>query len=389
MTQTYLSGNAWTFPFCPQPPDWQLDWESLIATFSWLPPMQEAQQEPLYHAEGDVLTHTRMVVEAMIALPSWRSLPENERMLLFASALLHDVGKPACTRIGPDGRITSRGHARKGELMVRRILCDGKELSPAPLHEREYIARLVRYHGLPLQFLNSYNPQRAVIEASQSVRLSHLALLSEADVRGRICKDQNELLERVELFAIFSQEQECYDAPRQFATPHSRFVYFQKEQSDPAYIAYDDTKFEIVLMAGLPGSGKDTWLRANLPDWPIVSLDQLRKDLRVAPNEDQGRVVQAARERARILLRQSTSFAWNATNITHQLRQQLIDLFVSYGARVRLVYLDASLPRLLQRNRTRQEYVPENVLYRLLHKLEVPDITEAHQVEWIEQTERA
>ncbi|GHO43260.1 HDIG domain-containing metalloprotein [Ktedonospora formicarum] len=213
MIQTYLSGKDWTFPFCPQAPDWQLDWDALVATFSWLLPMRETQQEPLYHAEGDVLTHTRMVVEAMIALPSWRSLPETERSLLFTSALLHDVGKPACTRRDPDGRISSRGHARKGELMVRHILCDGKEIEPVPLHQREYIARLVRYHGLPLQFLNSSNPQRHVLEASQSVRLSHLALLSEADVRGRICADQGELLERIELFSLFCQEQECYDSP--------------------------------------------------------------------------------------------------------------------------------------------------------------------------------
>ncbi|GHO43261.1 AAA family ATPase [Ktedonospora formicarum] len=139
-------------------------------------------------------------------------------------------------------------------------------------------------------------------------------------------------------------------------------------------------------MSGLPGSGKNTWLHTHLPDWPVVSLDQLRKELQISPGENQGLVVQAAREQARILLRQNTSFAWNATNITHQMRQQLIDLFVSYGARVRLVYLDAPLPQLLQRNRARSEYVPEAVLYRLLNKLEVPDIIEAHRVEWVEQT---
>jgi predicted kinase len=376
--------DAWTFPFTPQPPDWKLDWDSLAESFSWLRALAGTPQEPEYHGEGDVFIHTRMVAEAMIALPSWHSLPASERSLLFASALLHDVGKPAMTHLAADGRISSRGHARKGELLTRRILCDGQELPPVALQAREYIARLVRFHGLPLRFLDSPNPQRSVIEASQSVRLSHLTLLAEADVCGRICADQDELLTRIELFNAFCQEQECYDAPRQFATSHSRFTYFQKEQSDPAYVAYDETQFEVVLMSGLPGSGKDTWLKTNVPELPVVSLDELRRELRIAPTDDQGRVIQAARERARVMLRQKMAFAWNATNITRQLRQQLIDLFVSYGARVRLVYLDASLPQLLERNRARRAYVPEAVLQRLLNKLEVPDLTEAQQVEWIE-----
>ena len=35
-------------------------------------------------------------------------------------------------------------------------------------------------------------------------------------------------------------------------------------------------------MSGLPGAGKDTWVRTNLPDWPAVSLDAVR----VRPGDD-------------------------------------------------------------------------------------------------------
>lgn len=27
------------------------------------------------------------------------------------------------------------------------------------------------------------------------------------------------------------------------------------------------------MMSGLPGSGKDTWIQENLPDWGVISLD--------------------------------------------------------------------------------------------------------------------
>jgi putative nucleotidyltransferase with HDIG domain len=346
--------------------------------------MQGVPQSPMYHVEGDVLTHTRMVATALTALEEWRALPEAERTLLFAAALLHDVGKPACTVIDEAGTILSRGHARKGEPIARRLLWTGEELmAPFPLVPRETIAGLVRLHGLPLQFLAQDVPERALISASQRIRMDHLAMLAEADVRGRICADQDELLIRVALFRELCQELECYRAPRSFATPHSRFVYFQHLKGDPNYQAYDTTKFEVTLLAGLPGTGKDTWLQGNRGDLPVISLDEIRKELRISPEETQGEVVQLAKERARRLMRQEQSFIWNATNVTKMMRQQLVELFVAYGARVRIVYLDAPLRTIFQRNRARQEYVPEHVIERLVDKLEPPDATEAHEVRWV------
>lgn len=373
------------FPFCPQPSkQWRLDWKTIQQQFSWLRAMDGVPQFPGYHAEGDVLIHTHMVTDALIQHAQWRKLPDEERTLLFASALLHDVGKPACTKIEPDGMISSRGHARRGEFIARRILWTGTELpTPVPFTQREYIARLVRWHGLPLQFLNRPHPEKSVIEASQSIRMDHLALLAEADVRGRICADQAELLERVELFRLLCQEQKCYATPYAFKTPHSCFVYLHGEQSYPDYDAYDDTTFEVILLSGLPGSGKDTWLQTHLPDWPVISLDSIRKELHVTAEDDQGHVIQLARERAREYMRKQQSFAWNATNTTRLLRRQLIDFFASYGGRTHIVYISSPYNAIIKRNRDRDANIPESILNKLLAKLEVPDITEAHQVEWV------
>jgi predicted kinase len=93
-------------------------------------------------------------------------------------------------------------------------------------------------------------------------------------------------------------------------------------------------------------------------------------------------VVRAAKDRAREWLRRRQPFAWNATNLTRHLRDPLIDLFLGYGARVRVVYVDAPLGVVLQRNRDRPSPVPEGVILRLAAKLELPDLTEAHRVEY-------
>jgi predicted kinase len=374
--------ERWSFPLCPTPPDWRLQWER--ERFDWLRAMQGVPQDPLYHAEGDVLTHTRMVAEALIALDEWRALPPEERAALFAAALLHDVAKPACTVVEFDGKITSKRHARKGELLAREILWRGIGLeAPAPFALREQIVKLVRHHGLPLWLLEKSSPEWAVIEASQMICLDRLALLAEVDVRGRTCADQQELLERIDLFRAFAQEQQCYTGPRSFPSAHSRFLFFRSEGRSPDYAAYDDTRCEVVLMSGLPGAGKDRWIREHLPDWPLISLDRLRQDLKISPEEQQGPVIQAAREQARELLRKQQSFVWNATNVTRLLRSQLIDFFAAYHARVHIVYVEVPFDSILRRNAARPHPVPEAVIYHLLRKLEVPDLTEAHVVEWV------
>ena len=72
-----------------------------------------------------------------------------------------------------------------------------------------------------------------------------------------------------------------------------------------------------------------------------------------------------------------------ATNITRQMRQQLIDLFLSYGAFVKIIYLEVSYALLQEQNRNREQVVPPDAMVKMLAKLEVPSISEAHTVEYV------
>jgi predicted kinase len=366
------------FPW-PQPPSWQVDWAALDEQFPWIPNLAGCPQDPVHHAEGDVWIHTRMVAEALAGMEAWRSLPEGERMIVFFAALLHDVAKPACTRREPDGRITSRGHSRRGAILARQILWRW----PVPFAIREQMTALVRYHQVPYFLVDRPDAQRLVLEVSQTARCDWLALLAEADVRGRICQDQQRLLDNVALFVESCREENCLSAPRGFLSDHARFLYFRNPQRHPDTPAHADFRAEVAVMSGLPGAGKDSWVRDNLPDWPVVSLDAVREEMEVDPADEQGHVINRAREQAREHLRAGRSFVWNATNLSRQVRGQCLGLLADYRARIRIVYVEVPEERLLRQNRMRQEPVPQVVLDRLLDRWEVPDLTEAHHIDWV------
>ncbi len=340
--------------------------------------MADCPQDATYHAEGDVWIHTRMVCESLLTNEQWRALPAQEREIVFIAALMHDVGKPACTRT-EEGRITSRGHSTRGAMLAREILWRMN----VPIRLRESIVSLIRWHQIPFFLIDSPNSQRRLFEVSHTTRCDWLALVTEADARGRICQDQPRLLDNIALFTQFAAEQNCLHEPRPFPSDHSRFLYFQKEDRDPDYLAFDDTICEVIVMSGFPGVGKDTWIAHNHPAWPVISLDELRVEMKIKPTDNQGPVVARAREKMREFLRRKQSFIWNATNISRQMRAHCLGLCAAYNARIRIVYLETSEQNLFAQNQARAASVPAQVITKLFSRWEVPDLTEAHRVDWV------
>jgi predicted kinase len=362
----------------PSPPAYRVPWDALQA-FAWVRALEACPQDPIHHAEGNVWIHTRMVLETLCAMPSWRALPESEQRAVYLACLLHDVAKPATTRTEENGRITAKGHSRRGELMARKILW---ELG-VPFSTRELVCCLVRHHQIPFYLIERDDARRLAAEISLVARCDLLALVAEADIRGRECADAPRILDSIELYREFCRDEGCYDRPRSFASPHTRFVFFHQDGRHPDVEAWDDTAVEVVVMSGLPGSGKDTYVKTHFRDWPVVSLDGLREELDVDPHDNQGVVVQAARERAREHLRKRERFVWNATNISRRFRGPVLSLLADYHARIKLVYVEATHDALWEQNRSRAGVVPEKAIRGMLERWEIPDVTEAHEVAYV------
>lgn len=350
-----------------------LDWPAL-ERLDWVQALADCPQDGEHHAEGDVWTHTRMVADALLELPEYQALPSESQLLLRAAALLHDVAKPICTR-EENNRIISPGHAKTGERVARELLWD------CPISFRESVCALVRLHGLPLWGFEKPDPIRAAILASWRVSNEFTYILAKADVLGRICATQNELLYRLELYRELCLENDCFNSPRPHFNNHSRFRYFWSDETYPTE-QYDNTQFEVIILAGIAGSGKDTFYQKHFNQLPMISLDDLRQELKIKPGDrsGQGKVAQLAYERAKEYCRRKQSFVWNSTNLTAEIRARLINTLRVYDPYFRLFYIETSEKQVLER---RSADIPKLVLERMRRQLDMPLMGEAHDREWV------
>jgi len=351
--------------------------------------LRQTPQQAKWHEEGDVDVHTRMVCDALRSLPEFAELTPKKQEILSAAALLHDIGKIPTTR-DIAGNIESPRHAPIGsrmarERMWRERLCGAPDL----IAERETICQLIRYHSFPP---NAIDARDALLRLHRIASVSgqlpdfslrRLCLLAKADMLGRICDDREQVIYQVDLCEEMAAEEGCLDGCYPFPSKHTMHAYLSGQGVWKDQELFDDSWGPVYLMSGLPGTGKDTWIRRNLPDIPMISLDEIRKERKVSPTGNQGLVANIAKERAREYLRRHEPFVWNATNITQAMRLQLVSLFESYKASVRIIYLETDRDTLLARNSSREEAVPQAAIETMLLKLELPEPFEATRVEWI------
>lgn len=342
--------------------------------------LSQTPQDPVHHAEGDVWTHTKMVVQALLAHPDYAALPASCRGVVFYAAVLHDISKPETTR-EDNGRIIAPGHSAKGAIEARRLLWE----HGAPFELREQVCRLIEVHQVPFfAFSNRKGIPAEFTAISLSVdrSIALLCLLATADMEGRICQDQQAVLDEIALFKEQARELGCLDAPYSFPDAPTRMAYLKSQGNrypdEPVFV---ENPFEVTLMSGLPASGKNTWL-ANHSHLPVVSYDDLREELGFKHGEGTGTIVHAADDRMREHLRARRPFVINATHLSRQMRSRTLGLIANYGGSVRIVYCEAPMETLVARNNQRDTSLPTRKLLSMTSRWEVPGLDEVDAIEY-------
>ena len=122
-----------------------------IAFFPEINALLRLPQDPDWHPEGDVFTHTLHCLDALVEKTDWKGLDESLRGTVVFGTLCHDLGKARQTRFAEKGgqlRWISPGHDQDSGWLSERLL---KRIG-SPIAMAEKVKKLVENH----HFLNSF-----------------------------------------------------------------------------------------------------------------------------------------------------------------------------------------------------------------------------------------
>ena len=144
-------------------------------------------QEPEWHPEGDVLTHTAHCCDALAGLHAWKKSDAPRRRALLLATLAHDFGKPSTTvQMERQGRMrwTSHEHEPAGGPLADKFLV--RIGAPADLIAWVHplvTNHLVHHHGARSLFTDSQ--VRRLARRIEPATVDDLCAVMTADSLGR------------------------------------------------------------------------------------------------------------------------------------------------------------------------------------------------------------
>ena len=172
-----------------------LNWD-VISKIDEFKNLKTTYQNPLWHSEGDVWTHTLYVATNALYSEDNRDANNNDFILFIMGALFHDIGKGVCTFFNKEKKSwSSINHAEIGSKMIKHILNDETD------ENIRIIEFYVKNHMLPLELkdedavsvINSINSKMG----TQINYFKKLLDLKRCDCLGSIMKKDDKWDEKL------------------------------------------------------------------------------------------------------------------------------------------------------------------------------------------------
>lgn len=383
--------------------------------FPLLLEFKNTEQDPEWHAEGDVHIHTNMVIEEMYKIFEENNFSNKDKYILLMSAIFHDIAKPVTTRrkeIMGIERVTASNHEYEGlsYLYYRFLEIDITK------EDREHILELVGFHQYPkkLVIFEEGNPEYAFKLLTENTSGKYFYFLELADMRGRETIDYDEQIEYMELFKEYCLEFNCFETnsnidkeirntilavyPEETESSLSYLIgktkkrWSEGNKVDPhviynKYYEHKDNYSNFYVLCGLSGSGKSTVVKeltSKNDNIKIVELDQLRlkhKEKRNNRREIDGKVRQESKELIKQYLREGYDVIFDACNLRKDFRKIVCDLAEEYYAKTILILMDTPLSQCIKNDRDRTiRTVGEQIIYNQRKSFQYPVNSEFNEI---------
>lgn len=203
-----------------------IKWDSVLK----VPEFDKLRNTPQctkWHGEGDVIKHTKLVIEALTNSIKYSEKNKYLYKILMLSALFHDIGKGVTTCFNSGKQDwSSPNHDVEGEIITRKLLEDDD------VKMRECICFFVKNHMKPLYVANSVNGIRDLITLSNDglypdiCTVENLILLKSCDCLGSIMEEDDGWEEKLALTKEIAIELDCLNKPYPFKDFFVKYRYF-------------------------------------------------------------------------------------------------------------------------------------------------------------------
>lgn len=145
---------------------------------------------------------------------------------------------------------------------------------------------------------------------------------------------------------------------------------------------------KIIMMCGIPGSGKSTFCHKHLTDYTYISRDQIRFSL-LNDTDDyfakEKEVMKKFLEKINMCIQWGNDFIIDATHLTKSSRRKILSQLILPPLypinEVYCIYMKTDLKLALERNskRTGRKLVPNDVIKKMYEDLEEPELNEGFE----------